>query len=559
MHQFQPDPDPTLPLAPPRRLAVEWGVVLCLGCLSAVLLFWNLSQPYLWQDEANTAVLAVRLLQSGKPLAYDGVNILTNDNFAAENQRTIGERTGNPQVAVDYYIARGDLKADGTWKFHPLGQFLWAAAGIKLWGQTTLGARLPFVIAALASVFLLYWLVRSSGGGLPMAGLASLILTLNVYWLLHSRQCRYYALSGLCFLLTLLAYQGWRAGKRWGWLWLAVACWVWFHVDYGTVWPVFGVLFGYALLEDGITQGWRAAGKTVALGGGLTVALIPSVVYYELWGRQSVQIGDWAYRFMGTCFNINEFILPISLLILTIALLVLRWRQWPAAERRLVAVAAATMVAMIFWVPTVAPEVFVRYLIIVAPAGCLLAAWGLTRLLTPLSPLLPPLFAALLIVTPWFCKPLSALIDTSGELTGGAFLRSEWAVLREHIFATRPDPNRAVIDWLAANAQPNDEVLINYEDAPLMYYLPNPIRGGIPAFRAEDDARLPPKFAVMRQSVPFVHWAVFERELDRYSWQRIPLRAPDVIWGNIPDPMQGMLDPYHAEDLILLRRIEAPQ
>ena len=37
------------------------------------------------------------------------------------------------------------------------------------------------------------------------------------------------------------------------------------------------------------------------------------------------------------------------------------------------------------------------------------------------------------------------------------------------------------------NAAPNDEILINYEDIPLMYYLPNPIRGGISAFRVEDD------------------------------------------------------------------------
>jgi hypothetical protein len=131
------------------------------------------------------------------------------------------------------------------------------------------------------------------------------------------------------------------------------------------------------------------------------------------------------------------------------------------------------------------------------------------------------------------------------------------SVLIDHVFKIRPDPNRAVVDWLKQNSLPTDEILINYEDEPLMFYLPNPIRGGIPAFRAEDDAITPPRFAVIRRSVPFVHWGVFGRELDRYAWQRIPLRAPDVTWGNIPDPIQGKLDPYHAEDLILLRRIDS--
>ena len=47
-----------------------------IAVLAAVLLFWGLADPYLWQDEAATAVLATRMLRFGKPLAYDGVNPL---------------------------------------------------------------------------------------------------------------------------------------------------------------------------------------------------------------------------------------------------------------------------------------------------------------------------------------------------------------------------------------------------------------------------------------------------------------------------------------------------
>jgi hypothetical protein len=111
-----------------------------------------------------------------------------------------------------------------------------------------------------------------------------------------------------------------------------------------------------------------------------------------------------------------------------------------------------------------------------------------------------------------------------------------------------------VIDWLRQNAAPADEILINYEDLPLMFYLPNPIRGGIAAFRAEDDAKTPPTFLVIRQSVPFVHWPVFQREAGRYQWMEVPVKAPDVLWGNNPDPMAQAQDFATERKIIVARR-----
>jgi len=540
------------PHAPTR---LELIAVVLIGCLGAVLLFWNITKTYLWQDEANTAVLATRVLKFGKPLGYDGVNLITNDNFAAEDISTISQRTGDPKVAVEYYINRGDLKPDTTWKFHPIGQFLWAAVGLKFLGQTTLGARFPFVVAAFGSVALLYWLVRTSGGGALMASLTSVILLLNVYWILHSRQCRYYSLSGFFFVLALFTYMRWQRGKPWGAIAFVTTCWFWFHVDYGTVWPIFGILFGAALLEAFFSDR-RSCWKILGLGLGLAAALAPSIYYYELWGRKSVQLNSWAYRFGGTCFNINQYIIPFIVLIPVVVLLAWQWAKLYKDERRLIAVSALIVISMMFWVPTVAPEIFVRYIIIVAPAGSLLAAWGMVRTFEGSSRYLTLLAAAILVFTPWLSKPFEFFVAPQDWNETGSVLRGELSVLIDHVFKNRPDPNRAVVDWLKQNALPTDEILINYEDEPLMFYLPNPIRGGIPAFRAEDDAITPPRFAVIRRNVPFIHWDVFSRELHRYSWQPIPLRAPDVLWGNIPDPMQGLVDPYTVPDLALLRRID---
>jgi len=523
------------------------SVALIVGA-AAVLLFWRLGAIYLWQDEANTAVLAVRMLKSGKPLAYDGVNLLSNDNFAAEDRATIGTRTADPKAAVDYIIGRGDLKPDSSWIFQPWGQFVVAAASIQALGQTTLAARLPFALAAFASVCLLYWIVRRATGAVSIASLSCLLLLANAYWILHGRQARYYALSSLFLLLTVLAYDRWQRGSRWGSVLFVVAAWSWFQVDYGTVWPAFGVMFLYALIVN------RRNPLPVLIPGlALAAAIAPFVFFYQLSGRLSAQNLTWHGRFEMSLFHLNQFVIPVVVLAAATVVLSWKWRRLAEAERRLIVVSIGLLVALTLWVPTVAPESFLRYLIMAAPLGCLVTAWALVRAFG--SSLVPIVIgAAVLAITPWASAPFEHLAPLPMLRPGGVLFKPELRALIRNVFHERRDPNRLVVEWLRQNAQPTDEILINYEDVPLMYYLPNPIRGGIAAFRAEDDAKTPPKFAILRRSVPFGHWPVFQREKARYQWDTVALSAPDVLWGNNPDPLGQIQNPDTAKDLYIARR-----
>jgi hypothetical protein len=52
----------------------ERVVVCLLAALAGVLLLANLGNQYLWQDEAQTALLARTILSAGVPLGYDGRN-----------------------------------------------------------------------------------------------------------------------------------------------------------------------------------------------------------------------------------------------------------------------------------------------------------------------------------------------------------------------------------------------------------------------------------------------------------------------------------------------------
>ena len=547
----------TLPRgAPKHRSRVPRRLVLAaIMCVAAVLLCSNLTDTYLWQDEANTAVMAVRLLKYGKPLAYDGRNLISNDNFAAEDKQTIGERTTDAKKGVEYCIQRGDMTRDWMWTYHPWGQFLLAAASIQWLGQTTFAARIPFALAGLATILALYWLVRHFLRSTPMALLACSLLTLNVYWLLHGRQARYYPLTSLFLVLTLIAYGRWQQGARWGAAVFVGVAWCWFQIDYGTVWPIFGILLLDAFVHALRTH-WKAAWKPVATGLALAAGIVPYIFFYQLANRQSSQNGTWNHRFMGTVWNINEYVVPVIVVLAALALVVVRWRRLPPLESRLVVIGCATILVLLVWIPTVAPETFVRYVIMAAPVGAMLTAWLAVRGLGSYAPRFAWLAIAVVALTPWLCMPLTAFWPAPSGSTTGRILRSELSLIGQDIFGHRADPNRLVIEWLQQNAAPTDEILVNYEDLPMFYYLPNPIRGGVAAFRAEDDSKTPPRFAVIRRTVNFVHWPVYSREVARYFWAPVPVEAPDIRWGNNPDPVGHAQDRATAANLLIFRRVD---
>jgi hypothetical protein len=531
------------------RYRLELAVQAIIASLAAILLFWGLSDRYLWQDEAATAVLSARLLKFGRPLAYDGVNLITTDMFYLDED-AITRQAADPKAAVDFHAREGEFKPDTTWKWQPWGLFAVVAASFKALGQTTLAARIPFAVAGLATVMLLFYMVRKYSGCFQMAAIAALFLVCNPYWILHARQCRYYSLSSLFLVLTLLGYLRWQQGLRGGAAAFVTAAWGWFQVDYGTVWPVLAVLFLHALLAG--RYGWR---RTAVIGAALAAIIAPFFYLYELWGRASAPGAGWTERFMTNLFNTNEYVVPGLVVLATAALLVWRRGSLAPGERHLVILSGGIVLALLLWIPTVTVRAHLRYAIVAAPAGCVLTAWMVVRAWGSRAARLAWLSAAILVVTPWASAPMHALAPPPKLSAISPWFRAEFAALSAGVFGHRPDPNRLVVEWLHENAAPSDEILINYEDLPLMFYLPNPIRGGMSAFRVEDDAKTPPRFVVLRRSVPFTHWPIFLREVRRYQWAPVPLRAPDVRWGNNPDPRGQEENPAQAPGLYIARRI----
>src|SRR5262245_60762485 len=84
----------------PRQLWRDLVILAVITSFGGVLLFWGLGKKYLWQDEAATAVLGERLLRYGKPLAYDGKNLVTIDYYAAEDLSSIEQRATEASSSI---------------------------------------------------------------------------------------------------------------------------------------------------------------------------------------------------------------------------------------------------------------------------------------------------------------------------------------------------------------------------------------------------------------------------------------------------------------------------
>lgn len=157
---------------------------LFLIIIYSVLIFSNLGVRALWQDEAETALVARQIVKSGVWLPY-----------ASDEQGPISQ-DWNYQFSVS-----------PLWRWHPWLQFYLTAFSFKMLGISSLTARLPFAIIGIISYVYFIRFTKKHGPKNQLFQLSALALfLLSTPLLLHFRQCRYYALSVLFYLITIDGY-----------------------------------------------------------------------------------------------------------------------------------------------------------------------------------------------------------------------------------------------------------------------------------------------------------------------------------------------------------------
>ncbi len=149
--------------------------LLALG-LIGVFYFYRLDAPVLWSDESAAAAISRSVLKNGIPSGYDGRNLI-----AFRNCNVLGEGLLLKKIPwVQYYVGA-------------LSQYIF--------GRTTFGARILFVVIGWATFFPLLGLLRERT---HHAHFLTTLLMLSPQIILFQRNARYYPI--LILLIVLLLY-----------------------------------------------------------------------------------------------------------------------------------------------------------------------------------------------------------------------------------------------------------------------------------------------------------------------------------------------------------------
>ena len=414
----------------------EWIGVGTLTGLASLLLLANLGNHSLWQDEAQTALIARTILSGGVPLGHDGVN-----SFSQELGIEFGE--------------------SGVWKWHTWLSFYVCAASLALFGPSTFAARLPFALFGVATVVLTWFVGRAFWEDRRAAMAAAGLLTLSVPFLILCRQCRYYSTAAFFSLLALFAYVRLVRGERHAGVLLFAASTLLFHTHYIYCATLLATLLLHALCFD---RG--SLKRVVAISALVTAVNLPWIVWFSTirYGENyASRVGDLGLSLeiaQRLVVMMADYLLRVVLVLAAVGLAAWRW-AWrepvlgsrPATHRHIALLLVFCAVNVVV-LAAAAPGGYFRYL----------------------APLAPPLFllAGLLV---------SALIRRS-RLLAGAVLAVWLALGSPHKFAYElthdfDGPIEGIVKTLRQHANPDDVVAINYGDLPVKFYTGLRVVGGL--------------------------------------------------------------------------------
>jgi 4-amino-4-deoxy-L-arabinose transferase-like glycosyltransferase len=506
--RLEPAPDPA-------RSGAESLAWLGIGLLAVLLLLPNLGEPNLWQDEAQTALIARTIPHHGVPLGSDGRN-----QFSQELGREYGP--------------------GAVWKWHTWLSFYAVAASFACFGESTASARLPFALFGVATVLLAGATGRRLWGDPRPAAAGALLLALSVPFLILSRQCRYYAMASFFSLLGLFAYARLGTSRRAGWL-LFAAAFLLFHTHYVYV----ATLLASLLLHAFVCERPRLA-PTLRVTAAVALVNLPWIVWFAdvrpggsgYWasvldpGKALAYAAEYTRLALGTLFP-AWLLLGVPLLLGLRRLRGERGLQPPPRVRSGLALLGIYCAVSVLVLSVLSPLLFYRYLAPLAPPLALLA--GL-------------LLAALARSSRLLAAGCVALFALGGGLRGYLY----------ELGHRLDGPLEVLADYLNEHARPGDVLAISYGDLPLKFYTPLRVLGGLtgedltPARQAD--------WIVPRRHVNTEEDRRVRRELLEIvrggDYELLLLDVPDVAFENREDPRLHHFGPTRpqAGPLRLFRR-----
>ena len=513
--------------------AVGWvrsRFIWLLLLVGMVLLLANLSDIYLWQDEAETALLSQRLGTYGLPLAFDGRNLIR-------------------QAPMDVQYT-----ADFVWVYHPWLPFYFTALSFRLLGPTTFAARLPYALAGLGTVLLFYYSVRRHFRDQRLAMLSSALLLLCIPFLLHARQCKYFPFAALFTVGVLDAYLRLLRPRhdmetRLALPYFIISGFCLFQSNFGAFLPLFAALGVHFLLGR---PSWSDVKRVALAVGVIGLFAVPWAVYLQTWARGSFAFD--IYRFVGHLAHyivyITGWVLPWPLLILFGYLYWLRRQSLALQEGEVSALNLYILVILttLLFLSATFIWMYFSYIVQLVPLLMVIVAATVLRI-ADRSRVLGCVLLVLLVATnvlhilpyalplarsfKWASlAPRQYLVETDELIATAGRLRSNLFDYAYELTHDYDGPDEGTVLYLQAHAAPTDLVLTNYGELPIAFYTGLNIAGGLGAYRLDEPIH--PEWVINRRGGPYSDELARIIAEGNYTASTIPY--PDILWGNRPVP-----------------------
>ena len=492
---------------------VEYICIALILALASVLLLSNLGNTYMWQDEAQTALIAKTILSHGVPLGTDGRN-----SFSQEGGLQCGK--------------------NGLWLWQPWFALYLLAGFFAAFGASAFTARLPFALMGIGTVILTYYLGKALWESRRIAALAAGLLLLCVPFLILVRTCKYSSAVILFSVAGLYSYILLLRGRRLGPAAFVLSSLLLFHTHY---------LYSASMIATAVLHAIlfrRDRLRPVLAASALVLALsVPWIILFSRMGRIAMEYVQTTNRLGFAVYYVTQtakHIAPPALLALLGGVYLFdRSRSKGAASaegdslygRELLGL---FIVVTMCTISLISEGTFFRYLCAVIPAFMLLMALGIDSLMRVHR----ALGLALLVVLAYWWRMPDYLYEITHDFDG---------------------PIEGIVQYLGDNARPTDVVVTNCEDMPLKFYTNLRVISAISGedYRPGKDADwvIKRKYVVNRREEAMTRYLVENVPWEKY--EAISLSYPDTAHENRESPEQHMFRTAEDEALVVIfHRIE---
>lgn len=428
--------------------------ILVVICAGAFLFTKNLGNHYLWQDEAQTALISKTILTEGVPRGTDGKNFFSQE---------VGAEYGENFI----------------WKWHTWLPFYFVAGSFQLFGINEFSARLPFALLGIGTVIMTFYFSKALWEDKRIAYAASFLLLTCIPFLLLSRQCRWYSMSTFFSLWALLAYLKVLENKKHAQWNFVLASTLLFHTHYVYCAALLATVLLHALIfhRDRLRLTIELA-VIISLLNGPWILWLSGMNYGKRYGHlffNPKKTLDFVVIFY---FLIAEFLFPVYSLVIIPA--VALWNRiktgafFPTIRiyRSGLSLLLIFIIVNFVTLAIASPYPYIRYLsptipILIVLLAVLLVSAAKLHIIVPITVVALMLFKNFIP---------DCIYDLSQDFLPFKHSIPNFLYELTHDF---DGPMEGIANYLNEHAADDDIVLITYGDMPLKFYTNLRIVGGL--------------------------------------------------------------------------------